>query len=392
MKIAFVCPDDVSLVLFCKGILYTLKSIEGGEVSVLSDFSEHAKYKNEIQCLGVNILSVPMYRFFSPLDDCKYFIALYRIFRMEKFDVVINFSTKPNIYGTIAAKLAGVGKVFFHVVGMGASFLPADGLRAKIIRFITLRLYRLACVWCDKVWFTNKNDLDYFILNGMIDRQKTVLSKNYLDTDAYSIRSVSQEALDALKIEFNISHGDIVVVMVARMIWHKGIKEFAEAAELLSRSHSHVKFLLVAPLEDGSDYAVSESYIREKEKTSNLKWLGFRSDVKPIYALSDIAVLPSYYKEGGFPRALLEPMSMGKPVIAANTPDCRGPVEEGMNGFLVPPQDSKALARAIELLAKDGNLRSQFGQYSCLKARQEFDERTILPQVLKTLGLIVPFK
>ncbi len=128
----------------------------------------------------------------------------------------------------------------------------------------------------------------------------------------------------------------------------------------------------------------------EKEKTSHLKWLGFRSDVKRIYALSDLAVLPSYYKEGGYPRALLEPMAMGKPVITTDIPDCKGTVEEGRNGFLVPAKDAKALAKAIENLILDEHMLKKFGEYSRVKAEREFDEKKIVPQALLQLGIPLP--
>jgi glycosyltransferase involved in cell wall biosynthesis len=119
----------------------------------------------------------------------------------------------------------------------------------------------------------------------------------------------------------------------------------------------------------------------------SLQWLGFRKDVLELYALSDVAVLPSYYKEGGYPRALLEPMALAKPVIAADTDDCKGPVRHGENGFLVPPGDGKALAERIEELFKDPALRARFGSRSLEIMREEFDDRIVGMQVLAEMGL-----
>lgn len=385
MKIAFVSPDGLSIVLFCKGIIRTLKSIKGAEVFILS---ADGVYKKEIEDLGVKSITVDMYRFFNPVKDFKYLINLYQIFKKEQFDIVINFTTKPNIYGTLAAKVARINKIILHVVGLGSTFLPASSIKGTLIRYIFIKLYRISCKFSNKIWFTNKNDLSYFLSEGMVSQHNTVLTKNYLDTDEYSPSMFSKDDLLVLRKELGIMNTDKVVVMVARMIWPKGIKEFAETAELLKESNPNLKFLLVAPLEHGNAYAVPESYIKEKEKTSNLKWLGFRSDVKKIYALSDLAVLPSYYKEGGYPRALLEPMAMGKPIITTDTPDCKGTIEEGKNGYLVPPRDSKSLAEVVKKLISNEGKCKELGEYSRKKAEREFDEKRIVPQALSELGLL----
>ena len=129
--------------------------------------------------------------------------------------------------------------------------------------------------------------------------------------------------------------------------------------------------------------------MREKEKSANFKWLGFQDDVKRLYAIADLAVLPTYYKEGGYPRALLEPMAMGKPVITTNSEDCRGAIEDGKNGFLVPIQDSRALASAVDQIMSDDHLRERLGAYSREKAVRDFDEQEIVFDALSRLGLPV---
>lgn len=385
MKIAFVCPDGHSIMLFCTGILKTLKDIADAEVYVLC---APGPYRKDIEALGVTCVHVDCYRFISPVRDCRYFLSLYRVFRREQFDLVINFSTKPNIYGTPAAWLAGVKKVVVHVVGLGSAFSQAVNAKGRIVKQIFVRLYHLTFRLGTKVWFTNKNDLEYFLQRHMIDRDKAVLTRNYLNIDKFSPGSVSAAELLELKQELRIAEGERVVVMVARMIWPKGIREYAEAAELLKDRHPHIRFFLVAPLEIGSPDAVPESYIAEKEKTANLKWLGFRDEVKKIYALADLAVLPSYYKEGGYPLGLLEPMAMGKPVITADCIDCRGAVENGKNGLLVPARDSKALAEAILTIVEDKTKADSYGQYSRLKIETEFDEKKVIAQAFRDIGFV----
>lgn len=386
MKVAVICPDDLSIVLFCKGIVQVLKDWDNSQVSVISDYwseDEDGFYIKTIKSWGVEHIRLKMSRYVTPWEDIKYVYSLWRILNTKEIDVVINISTKPNIYGTIAARLARVKKILCSVWGRGSVFVEKADLKSKLLKYLVLCFYWLAFRLSSKVWFTNINDLNYFISKNIVAPQKTILTKNYVSTEDYYPYSLPTERLINLRKELGLKDQDKIVIMVGRMIWAKGIKEFVDASKILKDKLPLVKFLFVGPKEEGWQDAVPELFIRESEKSGNFRWLGFRKDVKDLYALADLAVLPSYYKEGGFPRALTEPMAMGKPVIATNTPDCRGPIEEGKNGYLVPVKDSQALANAIEILISDDNKRKEFGRYSRLKAENELDEKVIVPKVIK---------
>lgn len=375
--------------LFCKGIISELRAVSGARVFVICDAGS---YEQEISALGVTCVSLPMYRWLNPWEDLKYFWRLRRAFRRHDCETVLSFSTKANIYGTFASRCAGVKRNYFHVVGLGAGFDQRADIGGKMTRWAFIHLYRVACRWSDKVWFTNSRDRQFFVDQHLISEGNTVLTRNYLNVGEYSPELVGDDRREAAIRLCGLAPGDKMVIMVARMIWQKGIREFAEAAELLQVRHPKLKFVLIAPLETGSSDAVPESFVREKERSANFRWLGFQDDVKRFYAISDLAVLPTYYREGGYPRALLEPMAMGKPVITTNSEDCRGAVEEGKNGFLVPVRDSKALADAIDRVMADGELRVSLGGYSRIKARRDFDECGIVSGALRALGLPVPVR
>lgn len=380
MKIAIVCPDGLSVLLFLKGVIRTLIERQGVEIIVLNDDGE---YKKEIEALGTKSIRVAMRRFMNPLADVTYTRTLYRIFKREKVDVVINVSTKPNIYGTIAAKLSRSPRILCSVWGRGAAFVDGGGVKQRLLRTTLSTLYWVAFKLCDKVWFTNMNDYEYFRSRRSVSPHKAILTKNYVDTVEYAPSPLSPERLQTLREEFQLTDRHNVVVMVGRMIWAKGVREFVEASQLLQAKRPFVKFILVGPEEEGSADAVPASYLRESGRGNNFQWVGFRNDVKDLYRLADVAVLPSYYREGGFPRALTEPMSMGKPIIASDSVDCRSPVEEGKNGYLVPIKDSHALASCIEELMLDQGKREAFGRYSRIKAQKELDENVVVPQVIE---------
>jgi len=388
MNVAIVCPDYFSTVLFCGELARTLAADVNNTVFVVSDRNEGRlgeQCEATMRSWGVELRRTRFFRFLNPWSDGRYIIALYRVFRADQIDVVIGISTKPNVYGAVAARLAGVRRVICSVWGLGAPFVPETGLKMRLTRYVVLCLYWLAFRLSSKVWFTNLNDRDYFLSRRLLGPAKTILSKNYVDTARYSPEVISADSRAALRQELKLQPGESVIVMVARMIWSKGVREFVEASRIVSHRFPKVRFLLVGPAEEHSTEAVPLLYLRESERLPNFRWLGFRTDVRELYSISDVAALPTYYKEGGFPRGLTEPMAMGLPVIAADSPDCRGTVEDGKNGYLVPPRDARALAEALERVLGDDDRRERFGRYSRQKAEREFSEQVIVPQVVEEM-------
>lgn len=384
MKVAVVCPDDLSIVLFCKGIIDEFRNSNNAEMFVICDYwGDDKHYAQIIESWGVKHIPLKINRHISPLKDLAYTEALFKIFKKEKIDIVVNISTKPNIYGTVAARFARVTKILLSVWGRGTAFLDNSSIRRLLLKLLVSLLYFISSRLSTRVWFTNLNDFDYFISMGIVRKSKTILTKNYVSTEEYFPYTLSKEKLINYRLEFGLSENDKVVIMVARMIWAKGVREYIGAAQLLKNKLPQVKFILVGPKEDGSPDAIPEVFLKESKRSTNFQWIGFRKDVKDLYSLSDVAVLPSYYREGGYPRALTEPMAMGKPVIAADSVDCRAPVEHGKNGYLVPIKDSEALANAIETLMKDDVKRLEFGLYSREKVEKEYDEKLIVRQVIR---------
>jgi len=163
------------------------------------------------------------------------------------------------------------------------------------------------------------------------------------------------------------------------------VREYVEAAGILRKELPDLKFLLVGPEDVGSSDRVPHSYLSDSEQNKNFMWLGFRRDVKELYSISDVAAYPSYYREGGYPRGLTEPMAMNKPVITTDSIHCSGTVEDGRNGFVVPIRDSTALADAIRRIISDDELAKNFGDYSRMKAVNEFDETTVIRQVVQQI-------
>jgi N,N'-diacetylbacillosaminyl-diphospho-undecaprenol alpha-1,3-N-acetylgalactosaminyltransferase len=343
-------------------------------------------YVSRLIGLGATHQSVPMARFVNVVEDIKLLLNLYRIFRSESFDIVCTITVKPNVYGAIAARLARVKTVVAMIEGLGSALGDGGTLKQRIMRVIVSNLYWVSCKLCDRVGFSNPDDLALFLEQGLIKKSKAVSFRSMIgiNLEEFSPETVQERDVYKLRDELGIESGTIVVLMVvARIVWSKGVREFIEASEISVKWPMKTRFFLVGPLDPEAPDAVTENYLREKE-SEQFHWITFREDIRELLSLSHVVVLPSYYGEG-VPRVLLEALAMARPIVTTDHVGCRETVDEGKNGFLVPTRDPVALATAVEKLASDPRCRDSFGAHSRLKAEAEFDEESIVQRILSEL-------
>ncbi len=383
MQIALIANSDLAVYHWRAGLIKELLR-QGMKVTVVVP---DGKYVSKIEALGTQCLCIPINRFFSPLSDIRLLSCLYGVLRKGRFDLVHTMSIKPNVYGTIAAKLAGVKRVVCLLSGTGFAFADLPGLKQKLLRWFVILLYKCSLKMSDKVWFQNPDDLDYFLQQGMISKNKGVVIRGSgVDMEEYSQKAVSEDERTALRKELRIPGGARCVLMaVARMIRSKGICEFLESEAILRKKHPNWFFVLVAPIDAGTPDAVSPEYIKQFEGVETVRIIDtFRHDIKVFEAISDIMVLPSFYPEG-VPRVLIEGLAMSMPLVTTDRPGCRETVEHGKNGFLIPSRSRSDLVEALDRLMDDERMRIEFGKYSRLKAENEFGEKMVLSRVMSEL-------
>jgi len=280
--------------------------------------------------------------------------------------------------------LAGIAAVMNSVTGLGYVFTEG-GTKKRLLRMLVVNLYKLAFNKAKRVIFLNEDDYRLFERSGIVDSDKGIVIKSEgVNTEKFSGANVNRGRSDSLRYELDMTQGKhrVVVSMVCRLLWDKGVREFVEAARNLKTLYPDALFLLVGPIDTGNPAAVPERYLQGVQKEGIIRWLGERKDIPEIMYLSDVVVLPSYYREG-IPMVLLEAMSTGKPVITTDSVGCRDVVEEGKNGLLVPVKDFRALAKAIEMLMIDRPLRIDMGKYGREKVLREFDEKIIVDRIMK---------
>lgn len=379
MKIALFEPDAMSLWLFRAGIIRRLVA-DGHEVYGLCAADE---YSDRVRSLGAEVIELDMSRFITPMADLVLVWRLYRLFREHRFDIVHTFTHKPNIYGAIAAKLAGCPRVVESVTGLGVLFTFKEGLGWWLARRVFMALSWLSFHVSDKAAFWNADIRARVLSAGLIREEKTVLIHGSgIDVSRFKTDSVDPGDVQRLRHALGGTDQTRFVLMVSRLVWGKGVAEFVESAATVERRCPDAMFLLAGPLEEEGHQGVPRDYIENRE-SPRFRWLGFRDDVRELMALADVVVLPSHGE--GIPRSMLEAMAMGKPIVTTDTFGCRDVVDHGSNGFMVPLRNPDAVAEAVMTLLGDDLMRARMGAQGRRKVEMEFAEEMVVNRVFTEL-------
>ncbi|WP_077228643.1 glycosyltransferase family 4 protein [Sphingomonas hengshuiensis] len=261
-----------------------------------------------------------------PLRDLATFLALRRILRAERPVAWLSWTIKPNIYGAIAARLAGVA-AFPNVSGLGTLFI-----RRTILTRLACTLYRLAFLRCPRVFFQNGDDCALFVRMRLVRAEQTqVLAGSGIDLVRFQPPPVHVPGRRFL--------------LVARLLADKGVREFVAAARDLRSEWPDARFILMGAADVENRTAIPLDEVRGWEGEGAIEWRAPEPDVRPAMAAADWIVLPSYRE--GMSRVLLEALAMGRPIVTTNVPGCRDVVDEGENGFLAECRDVASLTAAL---------------------------------------------
>lgn len=292
---------------------------------------------------------------------------IYRLVSKLRPDLVHHVTIKPVLYGSLVARLLGTRSVVNALPGLGYLF-TARGPLAALRREMTRMGYRFLLNGRNSlVIFQNSDDLNSFVASRTVPRKRTRLIRGS-GVDLAAFASVPEPP------------GIPIVVLPARMLWDKGIREFCEAAVLHRAAGGSARFVLVGSLDPSNPSGATKSELQALCEQTGVEWLGYRDDMVQVLAQSHIVCLPSYRE--GLPKALIEAAAMGRPIVSCDVPGCREVVREGINGFLVNPRDPVSLAAAISKLVADVGLRQSMGTAGRKLAEEDFGLDSVIEKTL----------
>ena len=294
----------------------------------------------------------------NPVEDIKLTYEYYKLFEKIKPDLLLLYTIKPNIYGSVAAKMLNI-PVISSITGLGTVFLH-DNVSSKVAKL----LYKIALKIPKKVFFENPYDKNIFIDQDFVEKEKVVLIPGAgINTNEYMpIEKMKSDEKHPLKFLF-----------IARLVKDKGLIEYIEAIRLLRAKYPSIEFAILGPYYPDNPTAITKKEMDEWVEEGLVNYLGESDDVKSIVSKYDCIVLPSYRE--GLSRVLLEASSMEKPVVTTNVPGCKDVVEDGVNGFLCEKKDAVDLADKMEkIIQLTNDERIQMGKRGREKVVKEFDE------------------
>ena len=360
LHIALVANTLWSVYNFRKGLIKSFIS-NGYRVTIVGPHDEFADRLEELGCEVVNIPISSQGK--NPFVDVLLINRLRLLYKKIKPDFVFHYTIKPNIYGSIAAGLSGTKSIAI-TTGLGFVFNNSS-LFTRIISY----LYFFAFKYAKEVWFLNEDDKDVFIKRNIVAPAKAfILDGEGVDTDFFipDAKYISQKNS---KVKF---------LLVARMLWDKGVGIFVDAARKLKKQYPDVEFQLLGACDVDNPSAIPRDVIDKWHKEGIIDYLGVTKDVRKVVSQADCIVLPSYYREG-VPRTLMEAASMGKPILTTDNVGCRNVVIEGQTGFLCQTKDVDSLAEAmIKIIHLTPEERVEMGQSGRNYMISRFDEKVII--------------
>jgi glycosyltransferase involved in cell wall biosynthesis len=305
----------------------------------------------------------------SPLEDLRMALELAGIVRKVRPALMHTVTIKPVIYGGILARLLGVPNLVSAVTGLGQVFTDRQSMPSPV-RALARALYRLALGHKNSCTiFQNPDDRAFMVDANLVSADRTALIRGS-GVDLTTFVPTPEPPRPA------------VVILPARLLWDKGIREFVEAARILREAGLDARLALVGEPPPHNRGSVPRETIEAWVQDGLIEWWGHQTDMPAVYARSHIVCLPSYYGEG-VPRALIEAAACGRPIVTADTPGCREVVRDGVNGVLVPPRAAAPLAAALRALVLDPARCEAMGRRGRELAVAEFSVEHVVEATLE---------
>lgn len=313
---------------------------------------------------GCKIINTPIdRRGVNPINDLKLLSFYKKIIPEIDPVIVLSFTIKPNIYGTMATNKIGY-KQICNITGTGATFL-----KKSFVSEISKILYRLSVKKSYKVYFQNESNRDFFIENKMIGNNYELIpgSGCNLEEHQYSAMPADDE---------------VRFIYIGRVMQVKGIDDYLKAADKIKKKHKNVVFY-IAGFNEEKEY---QKLVCEYEKNDIVKYLGFRKDINDWIKRCHCTILPSYGGEG-VPNVLLESAAMGRACIGSNIPGTNDVIDDGINGYLYRVRSVDDLVDKIEkFLALSHTEKDNMGKAGRDRMDHLFDRKIVVNKYLEEVN------
>jgi len=383
-----------SLVAF-RGSLIEALITKGFKVYASAN-GRNATIETKLLAMGVEYSSVRIARTgLNPIADFITLFDLIRLMQRVKPDVILSYTIKPVIYGSLAAKLCGIRNVLSMIEGLGSVFMPIETFGQIFSSTVAKLLYRISIIISKRVFFLNPDDLDQFLKERYVPKWKAVL----LNGIGVDLVYYSKKEIPSSRVRF---------LMATRLLKDKGVREYVAAAKIILNNYPDTEFILAGCLDENPN-SIKQEELDLWQREGIINYVGWVDDMRSLVHTCHVFVLPSYYREGT-PRTLLEAMSMGRAIITTDAPGCRetvnrlmtdGPIpglekevnnfKIGRNGVKIPIKSVESLAAAMEFFLKHQDQIYVMGNESRYYAEERYDVNKVNSLILRELEQVIRY-
>ncbi|MEO8286219.1 MAG: glycosyltransferase family 4 protein [Chloroflexota bacterium] len=368
VKIIYITTVDLSLRFLVLESMQHLKSMGANVIGV----SAPGPHLREVREAGIPVITTPMTRRITPLHDLRSLLALVKLLKRERPDIVHTHTPKGSLLGQLAAWMAGVPVRVSTVHGL---YFTRD--TPPVRRFIYQAMETATALFSQRVFFINREDAHTARAFRISAPRKIRLLPGGLgiDLEQYDPAQLDRDELCRKRSQLGLADDALVVGYVGRLVREKGLVELMEAFKQFAAIVPEARLLVVGPYDAEKPDSVTPEVANDYGIADKTVFTGMRTDTVDLYGLIDIFVLPSYRE--GMPRSVMEAQAMGLPVITTDARGCHESILDGETGLIVPTRDARALAEALQKLAGDGELRRSMGEAGRKFAARRYDQQSM---------------
>lgn len=371
-NVLIICSFGGSILTFRGKVIKKYLAL-GYKVHVSVPFDkEHAGVHDKLSKMGIRLHFIKLensgLKFFP---DIYYLFNLYKLAKEIKPCHVLSYTIKPVIFGAIATRLSGVKNIHLLITGLGYSFY-AKGLLNKFLRTFIIFLYRLSTSISKTIFFQNPDDLKTFRSSGALSPRIQVGLVNGSGVDLNFFRESPIRNYNKF-------------LFVGRLLKDKGVLDFIDAARLIKKEYPKVEFHIVGWIDESYKKSISKKHLQSWVDENLVFFHGFQKDLRPFLEDCYCLVHPSYHE--GTPRAVLEAMSTGRPIITTDAPGCRDTIVHNKNGFLVPINSPNEITIAIKKLIVDNSLGYKMGKFSRKHAVKKYSDIKVADKMFSLMEI-----
>lgn len=360
MRILVLANNDIGLYNFRKELLARLIQ-DGNEVYISLPEGDKVKL---LEAMGLKLIDTQIdRRGINPITDIKLFVTYINIIKSIQPNVILTYTIKPNIYGSIAARICRT-PYLVNITGLGTAFENDGWLRHLISNMYKIALKRSNCVF-----FQNQKNRETFEMYGLNPVNNRLLPGSGVNLDQFSVLEYpSSETLE--------------FVFISRIMKEKGIDQYLECAEYIRKRYPDTRFHICGFCEEAY-----QERLKDLHDNGVIIYHGLVSDVREVLKVTHCTIHPSYHE--GMSNVLLESSASGRPCLCSDIPGCREIVDDGETGFLFEPKKTESLINAVEkFIELPYDLKKQFGVNARRKVEKEFDRQIVIDAYMDEINKI----